>query len=182
MRYFRLVDDVAILGRWHLGEAMRRETAAVDLCNGEPAANEPLSVAISRQGHPLEFTLTSFGVPIVTTRLAMKVDRVAHADMQQILTSVDGSTGYVALNVTRLVACVDEARSEFVKWTSQDHRADLAGQYRAIHKLCLDSANIPPDAHFFRVANWTVGIMISDLFRETMVAANCCGAKFLELE
>ena len=41
----------------------------------------------------------------------------------------------VVLNSLRVLRCIDEERSEFVKWTKQDHRADLAGQYRQITKL-----------------------------------------------
>jgi ACT domain-containing protein len=87
----------------------------------------------------------------------------------------------VVLNVLRVVHCVDEARSEFLKWTMNDHRSDLAGQYRQISKLVLDAGALPSDAHFFRIESWLVGLVVSSDLKDAMESVGCVGAKFKEL-
>jgi hypothetical protein len=34
------------------------------------------------------------------------------------------------LNAVRVVSCLDEGESEFIKWKAHDHRPDFLGQYR----------------------------------------------------
>jgi hypothetical protein len=87
----------------------------------------------------------------------------------------------VALNSLRVVRCLDEQYSEFLKWTKEDHRADLAGQYRQVTKLALRASAIPADAHFFRIEGWTVALVVSELVKTAMESVGCLGAKFIEI-
>jgi hypothetical protein len=64
----------------------------------------------------------------------------------------------MVLNALRVIRCLDEERSEFIKWTEGDHRADLAGQYRQVTRLVLDARAIPPDVHLFRGEAWLIAL------------------------
>jgi hypothetical protein len=77
--------------------------------------------------------------------------------------------------------CLDEKRSEFTKWTKNDHRADLAGQYRMVTRLRILTEQVPRDAHFFRVEGWRIALIVSEGVKEAMERVGCLGAKFVEV-
>jgi hypothetical protein len=180
-RYFQLRDDVTIGGRWHLSDVRSSEAEPV-LDEGVPLINPGRLVAtVSHAGRVLEFTVTSFNVPVATSWLAKAVGDTAGSDVQCIPVEIAGKSGFRALNATRVIRCLDEERSEFIKWTQQDHRPDLAGQYRQVTKLVLAPAMIPADAHYFRIAGWLVALVVSEAVKNAMQAAGCLGARFVEL-
>jgi hypothetical protein len=182
MSYFRLVDDVYIPGRWHLGEVKRGSRAALGLINGIRVDEaECLSVEATHPGRPLEFSLTSFAVPIVTDKLGEAISRVAGSELQLLPISIDRAHAHLVLNPTRLIDCLDETRSKFTKWTPNDLRSDLAGQYREVTKLYIAPREIPSDAHIFRIMNWPVALIVSDLLKKTMLSSGSFGAKFMDV-
>src|SRR4051794_26186459 len=123
-RYFQLLDDVHISGRWHLGEVMKRGRPAMDLLDARPAQVDRLEVAVTTPGRELQFCLSSFATPIATPDLAGAMAAVAGPDLQRIPLLIEGRVGFEALNALRSVKALDEQRSEFVKWTTSDHRSD----------------------------------------------------------
>ena len=182
MQYFRLIDDIEIPRRQHLGEILRGIRPAVDLLSGTRVdVSEPLSVEITHFGRPLAFYLTSFGVPVATSALCAVVSQIADPDVQVIPITVAGQGGHSVLNCTRTVACVDDSRSEFIKWTSGDHRPERAGEYRAIPRLVLDEERIPNDVVFFRIRGWRVVLVVSEQLKKAMLEHGCLGAKFLPI-
>ena len=133
-------------------------------------------------GRVLDFCLTTFAAPIATSALAEAVQSVAGADVQCIPVTISGQTGMYVLNCLRVIRCLDESKSEFLKWTEQDHRADLAGQYRQVTKLVLERSPIPIGAHFFRIKDWDVALIVSETVKNAMERVGCYGAEFTELE
>jgi hypothetical protein len=111
--------------------------------------------------------------------LGRAIAEIARYDVEQIPVRVGEIEGYVALNATRRVACVDETRSVFTKWTTTDHRSDLAGGYRSINPLYV--AAVPSDAHFFRVDGWSVGLIVSEEIKVAMERVGCLAAKFVDV-
>ncbi|MGK4000938.1 imm11 family protein [Sorangium sp. So ce1024] len=182
-RYFRLLDDVTVPKRWHLGAATLADGTEPRLRAGIPfESSEIPSVPVTHAGRVLDFTLTSFAVPIASSRLADAVATVVGADVQRVPVDIAGQLGMVVLNALRVLRCVDELHSEFIKWTKQDHRPDLAGKYRQITKLVLDGAKVPHDAHLFRIEGSLVELIVSEAVKDAMVHVGCLGAKFIELE
>jgi hypothetical protein len=182
MKYFQLRDDVHIPSRWHLGEVRLADGAAVNLRKAQPLAlSGPVSIDVGVPGRSLEFSLTSFAGPIATARLAQVIGELAEQDVEVIPARVGGRDGYAALNATRQVQCLDETRSTFTKWTMEDHRADLAGQYRMVVKLRVDPTSVPQDAHLFRVEGWRVALIVSQAVKDAMEASGCFGATFEEV-
>ena len=181
MRYFRLLDDVRVPGRWHLGELTMPGAVAPDFLGGGdfPVGTSAL-VAISHAGKPLDFCFTSFGLPVAKKELADVIASIAGDELQVVPLLVEGDSGYVVIHARRLVACLDEKRSEFVKWTDRDHRSDLAGRYRMVTKLIVDSQRIPTRTHVFRIDGWPIALIVSQTVKDMMEAAGCVGAKFEE--
>lgn len=182
MRYFRLTDDLSIPGRWHLGEVTYADGSEPMLREGlRLEYSAPLEVELQEPGRILDFSLTSFAVPVARTALANAIAGLAGADVQCIPLHIVGAPGMLALNALRLIRCVDESRSKFVKWTAADHRSDLAGQYRSISRLVLDAQRVPRDAHLFRITDDYVTLVGSEELKNVMESVGCVGARFQEL-
>ncbi len=182
-RYFRLFDDITVPKRWHLGAATLADATEARLRAGLCFEfSEAPNIPVTHAGRPLDFTLTSFAVPVANGRLADAVNAVAGADVQSVPVGIVGHDGMIVLNALRVLRCLDEGHSEFLKWTKQDHRADLADQYRQITKLVLDGAAIPHDVHIFRIEGSLVELVVSEAVKDAMERVGCLGAKFLELQ
>ncbi len=177
-RFFRLLDDLTIPHRWHIGEVRAPDGVEPLLGDGIACARDDLSADVTDHGQVLEFFLTSWAVPIAAAPLAKAVVDVAGPDVQMVPVRIETQTGFDVLNALRVVRCLDESRSEFMKWTEQDHRADLAGQYRMVTKLLLDTARIPDDARMFRVEGWLIALIVSEEVKVAMERVGCFGAKF----
>lgn len=183
MRRFYQLRDQVFTGRWHLGEVTRADGTEPRLRAGSHFNGEgTLFASVTHPGMVLEFCLTSFAVPVASGVLARVVSSAAGPDVQCIPVTIDGNPGMYVLNVVRVVRCLDESRSEFLKWTDRDHRADLAGQYRQVTKLAIDPDAIPSDAHFFRISGWEVAIILSQDVKEAMERVGCVGAEFRDLQ
>lgn len=181
-RFFRLQDDVLIQKRWHLGSAVLADGTEPRLRIGRRFDSpEVPCIPVTHSGRVLDFSLTSFAVPVANKRLADAISAMAGKDVQCIPVNISGQENMVVLNVLRVVRCLDETRSEFIKWTTQDHRPDLAGQYRQITRIVLDAGHIPTDAQVFRIEGSLVELVVSESIKKTMEIAGCLGAKFIEL-
>jgi hypothetical protein len=173
---------MTIAGRWHIGE-IRTSAGVEPLLDAGKRFDDgpPLFGELTSPGRHLDFFLTSFAVPVSSRAVAAAVSAVAGPDVQCIPVEIPGHPGMYVLNALRVLRCVDEQRSEFMKWTSQDHRADLAGQYRQVTRLVLDPTSVPPDAHFFRVDGWLVALIVSEDVKRGIERAGCTGAKFIDV-
>lgn len=181
MRYFKLLDDVQIPRRWHLGDVVTSTGFTPRLRVGLRCDDDDLAAEPGTQGLPLEYSLTSFAVPIVSEHLSAEICGIAGEDVQRLPVNIPEVYGYDVLNILRVVDCLDEARSEYIKWKEEDHRADLAGQYRSVTRLRVDHERIPEDAHIFRIERWPIGIVVSEGMKAAMEEVGCFGARFLEV-
>jgi hypothetical protein len=180
-RFFKLMDDMLVPDRWHIGEILAADGSEPQFDAGISCDLRPLHAKLTRAGRPLDFCVSAFNVPVAKESLAATIALIAGRDVQCIPTLVDTRTGFDALNTLRLIRCIDEDRSMFMKWTAQDHRADLAGQYRSVSKLRVDPRMIPEDAHFFRPKDWEVVLIVSEPVKVAMERTGCLGAKFQEV-
>ena len=178
--FYRLQDDVHVPGRWHLGDIRLHDGEEVFLNLGQRVElATPPFVAVSVRGRALEFSFTSFAVPVTSAGLGKAMSAAAPGCIQPVPLRIDGYGAFDALNVIRAVDCLDERHSEFVKWTHDDERPDLEGEYRSVSRLCLDAALIPEDAHVFHIARYGVTVLVSQLMKSTMESVGCLGARFV---
>jgi len=176
--YFQLRDDMTSKDRWHLGVVQDRGGAEPVLGAGERYdGDEPLVVDVDTPGCVLEFSLTSFGIPIASGAVAKVVSSIAGDDVQCIPIEIPGQRDMFVLNAIRVIHCLDEEHSEYAKWTKKDHRADLVGQYRHVTKLVVDRGVIPDDAHFFQIGGW-VSLIVSCELKMALESLGARGAVF----
>jgi len=184
MKYFDLVDEMTSIRRWHVGEIFLPDGSAPVLVDGT-RLNDPrrLRADIHHVGYVLDFCLTSFGVPIATKAVANAITSIVGLDLQCLPITISGQSGMMVLNALRVIRCIDERRSEFLKFTEDDPvRPDLAGRYRSLPKMVLDRGAIPADAHFFRIKDWEIALIVSEVVKNAMERVGCYGAEFVELE
>ena len=184
MKYYRLLDDVHIKDRWHLGEVTSRvDGSTLDLRLGVRMDSQIiLESQITHAGQALDFCLTSFATPVARKGLAHALAAVSHDDLQLLPVNIGTDKSFEIINVVRVISCLDEKRSEFVKWSKADHRSDLAGQYRMVTDLKVDPAQIPRNVNICRITGWLIAIVVSDTAKAAMENAGCVGAKFQEVD
>jgi len=184
MKYFELFDGETIPGRWHLGDILAHDGSKPALDGGRRFEKPtPLVAEVQYEGRALDFCVSAFNGPVASVRLANAVRAVAGPDVQCIPLMVPGHVGMmIVLNSLRVVRCVDESRSEFEKFTVDDLiRPDKAGQYSSMPRLIVDPKAIPPDAHFFRVKNCLVKLLVSETVKNAMERVGCVGATFKDV-
>lgn len=120
-------------------------------------------------------------MPVVRGVLASAIEVVADGDVQRLPLFIPGHDGLEVVNVLRVIKCLDERRSEFTKWTVNDHRSDLAGQYRQVTRLKVHGGSVASDAHVFRIEGWLVGLVVSEAVKESMERTGCLGATFVDV-
>lgn len=182
MRYYKLSDDVRIANRWHLGEVTTGSGVEPRLCRGTKyVVDSGLTAEVHEPGIELEFCLTSFAVPIVRSSLGATIQRLASEDVERLPVWIAGHVGFEVLNCLRVIRCLDEERSIFMKWTASDHRSDLAGQYRMVTKLHINGSMIPANHQIFRIEGWQIALIVSESMKVTMESVGCFGATFTEV-
>lgn len=181
MKFFRLIDRMDVAGRWHIGELVDEEGLAPRLLAGVPFDGKFLRGEDSVLGRGVDFSLTSFNVPVFSERLASVLTGVVGGDVQWIPIDVPNYSGYFALNALRVVDCLDELRSEFIKWTLDDVRPELVGGYRSVTRPVLDVRKIPDGLHVFRIRGWRSGLFVSDVVKGLMERSLCEGAEFVDV-
>lgn len=171
-------------GRWHIGDVLLPDGAEFLLKDGVPVdVSKPIHAFVTHPGRVLEFCHTSFGIPLATRALTDAIKAIGGFDVQSIPITISAQTGMFVLHTLRVLRCIDEPRSIFQKFTADDPvRPDLAGQYRSIAKLVLDRSAIPTDAHFFRIKDWEVALIVSEAVKGAMERVGCFGAEFTEIE
>ncbi|MDX2202508.1 MAG: hypothetical protein NW223_07150 [Hyphomicrobiaceae bacterium] len=179
MQYYRLNEDVQIPNRWHVGRVRRGDRNVLDLVDGKHADSiSRLNGVVTTQGLPLRFFLTSFAVPIAVNSLGAAMERFSPNEVQLIPIELLDVASYVVINITKKIDCFDESKSQFTKWSADDHRPDLVGKYRQVGKLRIDPSGVPNNVHIFRIERWEIGTIVSMAMKQLMESMDAFGAKF----
>jgi len=181
-QFYSMADDVEYPGRWYLGAPLDALGNPVDPEMFRVARTvtvaEPLRISIRRPGSPLDFTFASLDMPVANARTTELLRELAPTQLQIFAAAVDGQEDkYFIINILPVRFCVDESKSEFMKWTKDDHRADLASQYRMISRLRVDS-NRAAETPIFRLGGYKIVVIVSDEIRDVFVAARISGVRF----
>ena len=179
-RYYRIIaDDVNYPDRWFPDEprdARGEEIDARHFVFGHEhsvglryAGPLPVSLPVRQAGRPVAFTLAAFNMPVVSQRVGAAIQELAGSDIERFPVIVgSGLLGYEVLNVLRVEDCLDEARTRyFVKWTAEDGRPDLVGEYRDIHGLKVDATRTR-GAHIFRIKGSLIQLIVSEELRREL--------------
>ena len=180
MHFFEMYDDVYREGRWQLSKVCS-PSGLIDgwkFTIGEKyESSEPMSVT-SEGGASMDFNMTGFNVPIISSVGASIIQQYVQDDVQLIPVEIDGSNSrgdkWFIVNVLKKVKCVNEERSLFTKWTDDDGRPDKTGKFRMVVKLAINNSGLD-NIHLFRIEDWKVALIISSELREELDNAGVDG-------
>lgn len=181
-RYFEMDFDDTRSGARHLGDVLDRNGVEVSpwiFMHGTPVnVASPLKFLVYSPGRLVDFEFAGLGVPVGTLPVADLLSRFCGTSLQRVPALVDGDADkYAALNFLSKRRCVDEAASEFLKWTIHDHRSDKAGSYRQFTRLRIRPENVG-DANVFRIEGWECQLIVSDLVKEAFESEGISGVRF----
>lgn len=184
--YFEIWDDMQIKGRWHLRGPLDRAGDPVEpwqFKEGRHLEIEQVFFSVDPRGDELEFTLASFSIPVVHSRVVELLIRLGlQEEIQLIPARVGGHPDhYFALNVLKVVRCIDDARCEEVRlWTEEDGQPDRVGEYRVVSGLKIDATKTN-NASIFRPWGWQVALIVSERVKLAMEDEDVIGPTFTEV-
>ncbi|HYO51329.1 imm11 family protein [Archangium sp.] len=184
--YFDLWDDMRIPGRWHLGGPVDEQSREVNPWQFKEGRFLELEVTpifrLDPAGHPLDFTLAGFTIPLVHSRVVPLLERLGlQNEVQFIEAQVEGqSEPYWILNALRIIRCIDDARCEEVRFWEPKHGVpSRVGEYRNVAGLKVDPAKAE-GADIFRPWGWTGALIVSERIKLAMESAGITGPRFIK--
>ncbi|WP_414129308.1 imm11 family protein [Burkholderia vietnamiensis] len=180
-KFFEIGLDYNDSSRWYLGQPSTGEGKVLPGTFRDCirwSDSRPLTVEIRQAGMPATFNHSGHAIYILTAELIDSLASVVDGDtFQAIPVSVEGSSGaYKILNVLDCVDCVDEQNSEFSRWSMEDGRPELVGNYR-MSLLRID----PKRARghdLFRVKGWNIALVCSERVKEFLESVGVTGIRF----
>ncbi|OJT16812.1 hypothetical protein BO221_47775 [Archangium sp. Cb G35] len=185
-RFYDLTDDMDQPGRWHLRHPVDEhgqkinpwmfiESRRLD-CDGL------IRFPVKPDGRELEFTQSSFSIPVVHHRVVQLFERLGIQDVQFLPVEVQGHGGpWFILNALRVIRCIDEARCREVRhFKPEDGQPERVGEYRVVSGLRIDPTKVG-DAHVFRPWGWTMVLIVSEDVKQAMEHEGLTGPVFTEV-
>jgi uncharacterized protein DUF1629 len=186
-RYFEMMDDVYIPGRWYVDsprDDQGRELIPYQFRRGRILGWEkPLFLPIHIPGRTLDFTQTGLGFIVVSGRFISLCERLGiQNEIQFIPARLEGhSEPYFVLNPLRIVKCVDEARcEEFSVYEPGYEDPEKVGHYRYVSGLKVDPEKIG-DASIFLPWGWTLDLIVSERVKQAIEEEGLIRPKFTEV-
>jgi hypothetical protein len=168
--YELLADDTGYADRWFLGSPIGQSGREIDprlFTYGRPYDGDiPMAVAVSHPGRIVEFNFADFDMPVVSNPVARMLVRLNPADVELLPVTVEGmEEGACIVNVISRCVCLDEGKSEILRWSEEDARPDKVGQYRMVTRLTIDPKK-PQNHDIFRIDGWRIALIVSERLRE----------------
>jgi hypothetical protein len=182
MKFFRLLGDPSRSGKWLPAEPLSTDNVEIDareFTKGKPYYGpSPCRVPIAQQGIPTEFTLAAFDMPIVSRRLGSILDSICPGAIQHFPVTVgECCSTYEILNVTTVAHCIDETRSDIMKWKPEDRRPEKVGMYRMVTNLTINPDRAGSN-HIFRLGGWEIALVVSDDVKKAIEGTRDLGIVF----
>jgi hypothetical protein len=185
-RYYDLLDDTRLPGRWQLGAPLDVGGNEIDPWQFKKGHVLELGCVprftLDLPGHPLDFSWAAFSIPVVSGRFVRLFEHLRVDGVQFIQAQVDDQPEpWYILNALRSIRCIDDARCEQVQyWKPGDNRPDKRGEYRAVCGLRIDPMKAG-DARIFRPWGWRVALIVAEDIKQALEDANLSGARFVEV-
>lgn len=186
-RYFELLDDMSIPGRWLLGTPTDLQGREVDdvwvFTDGTPIADPGrLTLPVDVPGRLLDFSQAAFSTPVVHPRVAAVFAEFAPEDVQLFPVEIEGQPEpFFILVATQMIRCIDERASRLArKWTPEDGRPEKLGEYRDVRGMRVDPLRIG-DAKVFRPWGWVVALIVREELKDALERMGATGTRFKEV-
>ncbi len=186
-RYFELLDDMSIQGRWLLGTPTDAHDQKVDdpwmFYRGQQLPDMGrLRLPINVPGTALDFSRAAFAAPVVRARVASVFSELAPEEVQTLPVEIEGQPEpFFILVATKLIRCIDERASRHVrKWTPEDGRPEKVGKYRDVRGMRIDPSQVG-DARVFRPLGWAIALIVREDIKEALERMGATGPEFEEV-
>ncbi|MGH9438093.1 MAG: imm11 family protein [Terriglobia bacterium] len=183
MKYYNIFFDTTKVNGWFLDNLSTTDGKVLDAreftCGKLHDSLPAMTLGITSGSEPADFSFGEFMLQVVNARTAKILTKIALPDeLQMFPVKVQQRQGhYLILNIVKVINCVDENESEFIKWTKRDHRADKAGQYRQISRLRILSDKAF-GAQIFRLWGYKVVTVISAKLKTAFERAGVTGISY----
>jgi hypothetical protein len=180
--YHRILDDPLGGRRWYVSLPVDEGGQDLDwaaLFAGEqPPFVGSLTAPVRKAGTKVAFTLAGFDVPILRADIfRMLQDRLGQ-DLFGLPVRVGSEAErFFILGTRRVLLCLDEQRSEIVRWKEGDGRPDRVGSYRMVTDIHIDPARAD-GAGLFRIRGWEVALIASSDVKEALQSHGVSGIAF----
>ena len=183
MKYFRMRDDGEVPDRWFLGSPTDADGRPVEpwvfTSAKKATVKQPLAIDVSYSGRSLDFTHADLDMPVANRRACSILKRVAGGTFESFPARVNGHPEeFEIVNFLQARACVDEAASEFLKWTETGGRPDKIGHYRSITNLRIDPSKVD-SLPAFRITGWHIALIVSEIVKIAFEMEAVTGVAFL---
>lgn len=182
--YYRILANSKENSKWSLKSPQGRNGSKIEpwafITGQKYSGTDNLHVSLRREGSPVDFNFCDFDVIVTTQELNRSLKKeVGNNNIQCIPVEVESNKkiAYEILNVLDVIECIDENRSEFLKWSKEDRRPDKEGQYRMVTKLRID----PKKAighKLFRIKNWEIAVIVDEDIKKLLEAKKISGIVF----
>ncbi len=177
--FYRLSSDIAIHGIWFLAEIRDedgKEVLGINFSTAIPYfESKKLTVFQSTKGQGPDFSMTAWGVPIVSQAFADVVESMALTSIQLLPVEVDGAgDGFYILNVISKVACVDYEKTIVQRYTPDIDPPERVGKIHPLYNITINP-ELASGNHIFRLEEWDIILIISDELKETLEQQNLTG-------
>ncbi len=186
-RYFELLDDMSIQGRWLLGTPTDAHGQKVDdpwmFYRGQQLPDMGrLRLPINVPGTALDFSRAAFAAPVVHPRVAAVFSGLAPEEVQTLPVEIEGqSEPFSILVATKLIRCIDDKASRHVEfWQPEDGRPEKVGKYRNVRGMRIDPSRVS-DAKVFRPWGWSIALLVREDIKEALERMGATGPEFEEV-
>lgn len=187
-RYFRMMDDVHVPGRWYLADPIDGKGQMLEwvFSRGTPVRAEgPVRVPFSkhaRRGVPVDYCeLAADVVPVVHVRVALVLAELAPDDVEIVPVQIPGQPDqFCIVNVIKVVKCIDDQRSDEVRHVAAESGQEQAGQYESVIGMRIDPMQVG-NTKVFRTWGWLGAIVVSEEIKEALQAIGTVGVTFVEV-
>jgi hypothetical protein len=179
MNYFRIVFDHTLPEYKHfdcpVDSSGKRVSGWKFSGYGPWLGGTPLRITASGSPSAHDFNMGLGDLPVVIGKIVtMFANDDALSEAVQFVPVIhDGRTFYI-LNVLPVVDCVDESLSRVTKWTEEDERPDMLGQYSQVVNLHVDPKRLA-GIDICRIKGWEVAMIVSERVAEMFRKANVTG-------
>lgn len=149
---------------------------------GQPAQPPPYPFTVFAPGPKSELNIMTFGIYLVSQRVADVIERLAHDEIQLIPATLEGDPDrWLILNTLSIVDCIDYQRSIIDSYYPDDfHDPAKAGKPRGIVKLVIDPEKVG-DHQIFRVKKWNVAMIVTEHLKTLLEESWAIGLRFEEV-
>ena len=181
-RYYELEADPEAGSRWFLDCPLDLSGREVDpdlfTVGRKYESMEVLRIPLQYEGDRVHFNFAAFDMVVIPKWLALAILPLVGEEVQCIPAVVEASDEeYVILNILETRSCINEERSEFMKWTTDDDRPDKMGHYKMVTELKIDPSKVS-GTKMFRIIGWDIVIIAHQTIKDVFERNKVTGVSF----